>query len=201
MSKGKKQKSDALVEKAKALIPSVDQILNEAMTDLEFAQLSEDKILKNFGELVGKLEGKANEIYDNYENVAFKGLIAYFREGKPILSDEDIESLVFKAKLLEFQAGQMRKARAGSSFQKIVQKLLNKAGIPCEAPDKKLKKSLRRIDLVSPNAEVGREKPDQAVFLAVKRTLRERWKQVVPEHMKGATLYSYIKRRVFIGEG
>jgi len=86
-------------------------------------------------------------------------------------------------------AGQMRKARGGVTFQKIIQKLLNLAGVPCETPHKETKEVLRRIDLVSPTADVGRNLPDKAIFLAVKRTLRERWKQVVPEQMKGARLY------------
>ena len=67
--------------------------------------------------------------------------------------------------------------------------MLNLAGVPCEEPHKETKKILKRIDLVSPDAETARLTPDKSIFIAIKRTLRERWKQVVPEHMKGARLY------------
>lgn len=186
----KKLEFDPLMEKAKAIIPSVDEILEEAVDSLSVTHFPKEKILEKFGDLVGKLESAANEIYNKYETLAFKELIKVFWVGKPkLLSYEDIESLVFKAKRLEFQAGQMRKSRGGSSFHKIVQKLLNLAGVPCETPHKETKEVLRRIDLVSPSADVARDTSDKAIFLALKRTLRERWKQVVPEHMKGARLY------------
>ena len=66
---------------------------------------------------------------------------------------------------------------------------MNLAGVTCEAPHKETRKILKRIDLVSPDAETARLTPDKSIFIATKRTLRERWKQVVPEHMKGARLY------------
>lgn len=187
MSKDKK--IDPLVEKAKESIPSVDEILGEAVASMGITQLSQDEILNKFGHLVSQLETAANEIYDKYEASAFKKLISLVKAGKQTLSDSEIESLVFKAKRLEFQAGQMRKSRGGSSLHKIVQELLNLAGVSCEIPHKETKEVLRRIDLVAPDADTAKDTPDKAIFLAVKRTLRERWKQVVPEHMKGARLY------------
>jgi len=56
-------------------------------------------------------------------------------------------------------------------------------------PHKETRNVLKRIDLVSPDAETARSMPDKAIFIATKRTLRERWKQTVLEHMKGARLY------------
>ena len=183
------KKVDPLVEKAKKLVPLVDEILDEAVVSLGILRLSQGEILKNFGDLISQLENSAHDIYNRYEALAFKELISLVKAGKQTLSDSEIESLVFKAKRLEFQAGQMRKSRGGSSLHKIVQKLLNLAGVSCETPHKETKEVLRRIDLVAPDADTAKDTPDKAIFLAVKRTLRERWKQVVPEHMKGARLY------------
>lgn len=178
---------DKAVEKAKALIPSVDRILDEAAKRIGIFELDREDILSNFAELVNRLEAEALRLYRSYEDRAFKSLAGHIAEVQGDVSP--IELAVEAARKLEFRAGQMRKARGGASFQKIVQKLLTLAGIPCEEPSKETKRILRRIDLVSPSAEVAKKTPDKAIFLAVKRTLRERWKQVVPEQMKGARLY------------
>ncbi|MDH5696784.1 MAG: type II restriction endonuclease [Dehalococcoidia bacterium] len=191
MSKDKNSESDIdkLVEKAKQEIPSVDAILEEAMGNLQISTMPQEKVLKDFGNFVSELESEAWGIYKKHENAAFKKLVRIIREGKHTLADDELETLVTATRRLEFVAGQMRKARGGVTFQKIIQKLLNLAGVPCETPHKETKKVLRRIDLVSPTADMGKSMPDKAIFLAVKRTLRERWKQVVPEQMKGARLY------------
>lgn len=181
---------DKAVEKAKALIPSVDRILDEAAKRIGIFELDREDILSNFAELVNRLEAEALRLYRSYEDTAFKSLARHVAEVQDDVGDASpIELAVEAARRLEFRAGQMRKARGGASFQKIVQKLLTLAGIPCEEPSKETKRILRRIDLVSPSAEVAKKTPDKAIFLAVKRTLRERWKQVVPEQMKGARLY------------
>jgi hypothetical protein len=83
----------------------------------------------------------------------------------------------------------MRKSRGGLSFQRIVKHLLNKIGVPCEEPAKETRSILRKVDLVSPDAKTAKDTPDKAIFIAAKRTFRERWKEVVPEHMKGARIY------------
>lgn len=181
---------DKAVEKAKATIPSVDRILDEAATEIGISKLRREDILGNFAELVNKLEAAAARVYKSYEDKAFQSLAQYVTEvQRNAAGVSPIELAVEAARRLEFRAGQMRKARGGASFQKIVQKLLGLAGVRCEEPSKETRRILRRIDLVSPSAEVARKTPDKAIFLAVKRTLRERWKQVVPEQMKGARLY------------
>lgn len=191
MRKGKNSGSDinTLVEKAKREIPSVDVILEEAIDNLQITHMSQKGVLKNFGIFVSKLESEARGIYMKHEDEAFDKLLKLVSEGKRTLTYDGLKTLVIATRRLEFVAGQMRKARGGASFQKIVQKLLNLAGIPCETPHKETKKLLKRIDLVSPTADIGKKMPDKAIFLAAKRTLRERWKQVVPEQMKGARLY------------
>jgi hypothetical protein len=180
---------DDIVQKAKEVIPPVDEILDKAISNLGIASLQPENILDNFADLTKKLESEAFKVYQEYEDLAFKTLTKLCGGGKPVLKEKETELLVQATRELEFKAGQMRKARGGASFQKIIQRLLNLAGIPCEEPHKETKWLLRRIDLVSPTAEVAKNTPDKAIFLAVKRTLRERWKQAVPEQMKGARLY------------
>jgi hypothetical protein len=187
--KDSKGEIDKLVEEAKQEIPSVDAILEEALANLQISNIPQEKVSQDFESLVRTLESEAFGIYRKHENTAFKKLVQLLKEGKQALADSELETLVTATRRLEFVAGQMRKSRGGAAFQKIIQKLLNLAGVPCETPHKETKEILRRIDLVSPTADVGRNTPDKAIFLAAKRTLRERWKQVVPEQMKGTRLY------------
>jgi len=81
---------------------------------------------------------------------------------------------------LEKDLGNMRKARGGRTFEKLVLKLLQALGIEGETPQGEAREKLGRIDIVIPSVNVALETPDRAFFLACKRTLRERWKQEVP---------------------
>jgi hypothetical protein len=82
---------------------------------------------------------------------------------------------------MEFRAGQKRKARGGGTFQIAIEYLLREIKIPCEKPTGKYAKILKRIDLIVPDQKTAIERPDQAYFISAKRTLRERWKQTIPE--------------------
>jgi len=44
-----------------------------------------------------------------------------------------------------------------------------------------VKSLVKKRALVALNAKIAKDTPDKAIFLAVKRTLRERWKQAVFE--------------------
>jgi hypothetical protein len=174
-------------------IPPVDIILDEAIERLKLRRLSRGKIFRDFESHVANLEAEAFGIYLGYEEAAFAKLAqSWLKKARPAKKELREESLLEFAKLvreMEARAGQMRKARGGATFQKIVKKLLNLAGVPCEEPSKDTKRLLKRIDLVAPSAETAKNAPDKAIFIAAKRTLRERWKQVVPEQMRGTILY------------
>lgn len=190
-----------LVEKVIKGIPDIDHILKEAVESLKLHEVSAEGIMSNFEQRIREVESKAFKIYRRYEKEAFEKLndmwirqnanwITKILEEKGQEGIADILSgFTSFVRDLEFRAGQMRKARGGKTFERIVKLLLNLAGVPCEEPHRETRKILKRIDLVSPDAETARDTPDKSIFIATKRTLRERWKQVVPEHMKGARLY------------
>jgi hypothetical protein len=190
-----------LINKALSVIPEPDKILREAFKALSLAEKPSQTILRNFEFYVSKLEATAFKIYQTYEMKAFDVLRDFWvkknfkrmshalRTGDPERLNRYLADFVRLIRSMEFRVGQKRRVRGGASFQKIVKILLNRAGVPCEEPHKETRAILKRIDLVSPDAQTAKETPDKAVFLATKRTLRERWKQVVPEHMKGARLY------------
>jgi len=189
------------VDEALKIIPEVDVILREAITSLNLDKIPAKEISKNFGQLMEKVELTAFKVYKRYEAKAFEKLVELWIENRKewiskVLREEGEEGIksifmefVKPLREMEFRAGQMRKSRGGITFQRIVKILLNLAGVPCEEPHEETRNILKRIDLVCPDAETARKTPDKAVFIAAKRTLRERWKQVVPEQMRGARLY------------
>jgi hypothetical protein len=189
------------VDEAIKTIPEVDVILRETIESLNLDKTPAKEISENFNRLIKDVELTAFKIYREYETRAFEKLIELWINNRrewisKILrekEEEGIKSILIEfvkpLREMEFRAGQMRKARGGITFQHAVKVLLNLAGVPCEEPHKETKNILKRIDLVSPDAKTAKETPDKAIFIATKRTLRERWKQVVPEQMKGARLY------------
>jgi hypothetical protein len=77
---------------------------------------------------------------------------------------------------LFLSVSQSRKQRGGKDFEYQIRTLLDLAAIPYEAQSRR-----ERADFLLPSsAMLGTEKP-KAVLLSVKRTLRERWQQVVRE--------------------
>lgn len=189
------------VDEAIKIIPDLDAILKQAVKSLELDKLSAEEISRNFGQLLNEVDSTAFKIYKEHEKKAFEKLIEIWINNRKdwvseILKEkgeagvkEILSHLVEPIREMEFRTSQMRKARGGKTFEYAVRILLDLAGVPCEEPHEETKSILKRIDLVSPDAETARKTPDKAIFIATKRTLRERWKQVVPEHMKGTRLY------------
>ena len=193
-----------ILQKAKATIPSLDDIFSEAMKSIE-----REKVSNRFGEVLVHLDELATEIYKKYEREAIRKLaeewVSRQKEEvrgkmKEILSQEGWDKFVEKAKrlfadfgflvqALEKDLGNMRKARGGKTFEKAVLKLLELIGIKGEIPQGQAREKLQRIDIVIPSIDKAVETPDRAFFLACKRTLRERWKQEVPTAQPNRRIY------------
>ncbi len=192
---------DAVVERAKEHIPTVEKILDEALTALS---LDKGFISRYFGEALQQIDEHATEIYLRYERQALEFAAREWLEQRREQLQQDWERLsallrehgwdAFKQEVmpmfmdfaqlvqrLEKDLGNMRKARGGLTFERAVEKLLSMIKIPCERPrGQEARRRLEHIDLVSPDVKTALNEPEQAIFLTLKRTLRERWKQEVP---------------------
>jgi hypothetical protein len=203
------QEVRTVIQKAKKRIPTVDFIIRETAKTLN---LRKAQIRQSFGETLVLFDQKATEIFRAYESEALlelaKGwleinkqrVIGNVEELEALLKLKDWNAFVEKASKLfqdfgeavqsfEKDLGNMRKARGGKSFEKVLLRLLKLLGIPAEAPLGKAKEKLRRVDIVVPCADTALDFPDRAVLLTCKRTLRERWKQEVPQIEKNRTAY------------
>ncbi|MCC6943891.1 MAG: hypothetical protein IT335_04890 [Thermomicrobiales bacterium] len=75
---------------------------------------------------------------------------------------------------------QSRKSRAGISFETHTRFLFRHLNYPFDEQ----RVINGRPDFILPNADLYRTSPDDVVLLTVKRTLRERWRQIIPEGVK-----------------
>lgn len=197
---------EKLINTAKAEIPSLERIIDETWKQLNFQR----SFVKNhFGEALISFDAKATEIFRHYERKALiklaKSWLSIQKEEvkknfQEILNQEDWDHFIEKASQIfvkfgtlvqkfEKDLGNMRKARGGKTFEKTVLKLLEFIDIKGETPTGRASEQLRRIDIVIPSTEVALETPDKAIFLTCKRTLRERWKQEVPQARLNQRIY------------
>jgi len=190
---------ERVIYQARQKIPPLQKILGEAIEDIKKTSpqiLIPEYIKTHFSECVTTLEPKAFEIYLDYEKGTFLSVIDTWilqnESAIKSLSEQGLPSSEFAKEViklfyplvqrLEFRSGQTRKARGGRTFELVIGYLLGKIGIPYQKPKgKQQTKILKRVDLVIPDQVTAIELPDKAYFLSCKRTLRERWKQTIPE--------------------
>lgn len=82
-------------------------------------------------------------------------------------------------------ASQQRRTRVGTGFESHIRKMLQTGNIPYE---EQAVVSTRRPDFVLPNKNLYVKKSADALVLAAKTTLRERWKQV-PMEQRNCTVF------------
>lgn len=189
-----------ILKKAKNTFPSWIAILDGAFNDLN-NELTKDYVSKNFCRSILAVEKKAYDKFSEYEAKAFPELVVMWYEnhsadidkqhqreimeslnGKKLLNDAlkaVVRNVIHQSypTVREFQVsiGQMRKKRAGETFQEIVLRLLKKIDIPCEKAKGSIEAELGHTDIVVPSVYTAIEMPDKAYFMACQRTLAERW--------------------------
>jgi len=203
---------EKLVKKAQREMPTVQDILDIAIRRQGSQKRKRKYIENNFCDCVVSLESIAFKVFQEYEEKTFRKLVELWFENNKMKIDREIEKLL-KSKMmqgerlkdllqeivtdifpylqyLEKSTGNMRKARGGRTFELIIKHLLEEIRVSCEKPStKEDRRRFKNVDLLVPDIETARSKPDQAIFISAKRTLRERWKQSVPEMQLG---YVYL---------
>jgi len=195
-----------LLREVKNEIPSVDEIIEKTWKNLH---LKKSNVKKNFGEILCDFDVEATKIFRDYESKFLIKLAKLWlnsqkidiqKKLKEIVNEKGWNEFIEKAskvfvefgilvQSLEKDLGNMRKARGGKTFEKVVLRLLNFIDINAEIPVGKAREDLKRIDIVIPSIEVATKTPDRAIFLTCKRTLRERWKQEVPQARLNQRIY------------
>lgn len=143
--------------------------------DLILKNLTPKQIKLNFSELFYKMH---DEVYNQYlkkEQVIGDDLIV---NNFPVIKNSPFNSLN------EFFMSifQSRKSRAGKAFEYIIRTLFKRLGYSFS---EQVNIDGAKPDFVLPSEDFFKKRPMDCVIFTAKRTLRERWRQVVTEANKG----------------
>ena len=119
---------------------------------------------------------------------AAQALEIIFRDGITPTTEQIVQRVVrnfIPLYQVMLNASQQRRTRVGSGFEAHIRRMLEAGGIPHE---EQLVVSVRRPDFVLPNKKLYAGKSADALVLAAKTTLRERWKQV-PMEQRNCTVF------------
>lgn len=166
------------------------QVISEAANSVA-ARYGESKaaIKGNFDRIVFETEQIAHQIYLKHETEYGKAVFSEFV--RSLLRNGEVSELadVGPAFGRYFHAfdrfflslSQSRRSRAGSTLEEIIRSLFRKLNYPFDE---------QRVidgkpDFVMPSEEHFRENPVDCIVFTVKRTLRERWRQITTEGTQG----------------
>lgn len=148
---------------------------------------TEEYIKTHFSELIEQLQIGAYEIYLEEEKRAGTGAIGEHIRGQlpPTATAEDVIQIVGSmfTELDRFYLSltQSRRPRAGSAFEIILKTLVRGLGYPFVEQVVINGKP----DFLMPSYEHYRANPMDCIIFTAKRSLRERWRQIVTEGTRG----------------
>lgn len=119
---------------------------------------------------------------------AAQALEIIFRDGVAPSTEQIVQRVVrnfIPLYQVMLNASQQRRTRVGTGFETHIRRMLVAGGIPHQ---EQLVVSVRRPDFVLPNKNLYADKSADALVLAAKTTLRERWKQV-PMEQRNCTVF------------
>lgn len=150
-------------------MPTSRAVVEETLRRLGHNLSDKNYVRQNFNRLLGELFEKTLDVLEEHEE----------RVDIQILQAGGFAITPAQYRLLRdyfLSVSQSRKQRGGKDFELQVQVLLEKAGVPFVAQPRR-----ERVDLILPNQELWRIDRARAVLISLKRTLRERWRQVADE--------------------
>lgn len=167
-----------LFEEFKSYMLTNDEICQQ-VADKLLSNIKKDELKNNFSTYLNQMQ---DEIYSTY-------LTAQKKSGQ-IVIDNQINSTgsVDFDQMDKFflSISQSRKSRAGKAFEFIIDEMLTRLGYPFSD---QVVIDGAKPDYVMPSEEYFRQKPLDSIIFTAKRTLRERWRQVVTEANKGYGYY------------
>lgn len=164
--------------KRRNFMPSGDELAEMAQNYYDFGK---EEVEDNFNDCLENLLWKEYEMYLQFEKKCSTDIISeavnegYLTEGGEL--EKTFKNNYEKLDTFFLSISQSRKARAGGSFEKHVHYLFEKLGYPFD----KQTFLNGKVDYVIPSEEAFRRSRVSCVVISLKRTLRERWRQVIGE--------------------
>ena len=175
------------VEFKKNVPPPSDVALQAIRTELTHERNTAKYIKQNFSELVEDLQIRAYRIYLKAEKgagsraieTALSKRIALKPTVKSVIGE--VGSMFFELDRFFLSLTQSRRQRAGSAFETILHVLFKKLGYPFSEQQMINGKA----DFLMPHRAHYNNNPMDCIIFTCKRSLRERWRQIVTEGTRG----------------
>ncbi|XKH01819.1 hypothetical protein LG325_03325 [Marinobacter nauticus] len=164
----------SLFEKVKSGIPTNDQ-LGKMVADEILTERSPEEVKDNFSFYVNEIHDRIYRRYLEAEYAAGQAVIDELIERDGTVDFNEIKDMMKSL-------GQSRISRAGKAFEAIFTGLFYKLSYPYSD---QVNIDGAKPDFVMPSEEYFRQNPLDSIIFTAKRTLRERWRQVVTEANKG----------------
>lgn len=184
------------VARRNELMPSPAELVARAQERVQASvlpnQLDAEYVRESIDDLVLNLLDTEYELFKEAERAAGTVMLSEFlierapSDASPKLSIPTLVDRHFND-LDEFFLGQSqsRRSRAGNSFERHLAFLFEHLGLPFEEQQV----INGTPDFLMPNAELYRTNPGDVILVTVKRTLRERWRQVIVEGERISTYF------------
>jgi hypothetical protein len=193
----KKSKSPSLLETLASIkkieISRQDLIVKEAKDHvLQHHNYSLEQIKINFDDLVHEIQGKTYSLYLEKEREFGKKVLRLLVE--KIKNDGVASFETFEEKIGDYfndldafymSLAQSRKSRAGKAFENIIKFLFSSLKYPFDVQQVINGKP----DFLLPSRRHYDQQAMDCIIFTAKRTLRERWRQIVTEGTRGLGFY------------
>ncbi len=206
MSEVKKDVQKLMKRVREGKLPSSEVIVNETFSELGYSdsECSVEYIRKNFNRILHEAWQKTLEVLERYEhNTYAEGIPDELLKIKEIEFNEAENEVREKGFAYSFKSlfsklypyllecflsiSQSRKTRGGRDFELQFGKLLELMKVPYQ----KIHRTYR-VDFMIPSDEAFHNNKTTSAIVSAKRTLRERWREVVEE------LYAMRAPNVFL---
>jgi hypothetical protein len=195
MAEIKKDVSKLMSNVRKKGLPSSEVIVEETFEKLEYTpeKLTPQYVKENFNKMLNEVWVKTLVVLEDYEEKVYPlNVIDSLMELKSDFVEESkniAQTKGFKAatkhlfsslypylREIFLSISQSRKTRGGRDFELQFGKLLQLMNVPYQ----KIKRTYR-VDFMIPSDDMFHRNPTAAAIASAKRTLRERWREVVEE--------------------
>jgi len=172
-------------------LPSSETIVGEAAEELGLVQgaFTANQVLSNFNNNLRQLFERTLTVLERYEQQVYSGAVMPaiadrrrqtlegLRAGNNVeLISSALQALYPDLWRVFLSRSQSRKQRGGGDFQEQIKLMFQLANIPFEEQTREY-----RTDFVIPSQALFQRDRTRAIIFSVKRTLRERWQEVVDE--------------------
>ncbi len=194
-----KKTAKLLFEKTRDRIPSSGSLTIEALRQSRFDQMGLEDLKANFSKAVSELQLAIYDLYLKREKEAAAEAIKEIFSPAVATANSNEQALSIVADKFgvldkfSLSLSQSRKSRAGTAFEVLVSELFSKMSYPY-TPQPNIGGSTP--DYVLPSENWYNRYPSDCIIFTLKRTLRERWRQIVTESSSGKIYLATIDDKV-----